>query len=417
VPDPRITHSLRFAVLPVAGAALLALAACPPGSGERVDTSKRDTLSAALTKAAEHDTAAREQPVEAADTATIARLTDTTVTNARPGTLRIGSLDPLGDSISDRMVFLALTQTTYVAATRGKKLLIDLGRFDGTIAGAKQQRAFQAAAAALSPVHVGDRFRLRGPFGLDSAAVTGFALWNGRIVATLAVSHGVDSLARSRANLVALAQQVVPDTVITDSLAADSIRRADSTARADSLAQADSVRRADSIARAHARDTLAFDSMVAARTPPPCDRDSVSEALALRVAELADSLAHVLEADTLKLTDRLKKSLKSQRTQAVGCFAHWRVILLVSQQAGDYEYTHELGLVVDTAGVAMPLAVRDLRFKVHEVIEVFDADGDGVDDLVVRGRGNRIGGTVVLRFVPARRRLEYIMGGFAWEVF
>ncbi len=385
-------------------AAAVLLGACPAGNGDRVDTGARDTLSAALSKAAEHDTVAREQPLVVADTATIARVTDTTIANARPGTMRIGSLDPLADSISDRMVFLALTQTTFVAATRGKRLLIDLGRFDGTVEGSKQKKAFEAAATVLSPVHVGDRFRLRGPWGADSAMVTGFALWNGRIVATLAVTPVVDSLARSGVALVALAKKVVLDSARTDSAAVDSARRADSAAGADSGA------------RTAVRDSARRDSLSAAPALP-CDRDSVTEALALRVAELADSLAHVLEADTAKLTDRLKKSLKTQRSQAVGCFAHWRVILLVSQQAGDYEYAHELGLVVDTAGVAMPLAMRDLRFKVHEVLNVFDVDGDGVDDIAVRGRGNRIGGIVVLRFVPARRRLEYVMGGFAWEVF
>ena len=378
---------------------------CPAsGSGDRPDTLARDTLSSALAKAAEHDTVAREQPLVAADTATIARVTDTTIANARPATMRISSLDPLADSISDRMVFLALTQTTFVAATRGKRLLIDLGRFDGTVAGSKQRKAFEAAAKALSPVHVGDRFRLHGPWGADSATVTGFVLWNGRIVATLALSPTADSLARSGAVLVALAQKLLPDSLPPDSAATDSAAKADSAARAESAA------------RTAVRDSARHDSLSAA-TALPCDRDSVTEALALRVAELADSLAHVLEADTAKLTDRLKKSLKTQRSQAVGCFAHWRVILLVSQQAGDYEYAHELGLVVDTAGVAMPLAVRDLRFKVHEVLNVFDVDGDGVDDIAVRGRGNRIGGIVLLKFVPARRRLEYLMGGFAWEVF
>jgi hypothetical protein len=65
----------------------------------------------------------------------------------------------------------------------------------------------------------------------------------------------------------------------------------------------------------------------------------------------------------------------------------------------------------------MPLTVRDLRFKAHEVVQVFDADGDGIDDLAVRGRGNRIGGLVILRFAPDKKRLEYVMTGFAWEVF
>jgi hypothetical protein len=393
-------------------AAVLVLAACPPqGKGDGPDTTQRDTLSSAIAKAAEHDSVPRDQPLQAADTATVARSTDTTIANARPAVLRIATLDPLADSISDRMVFLALTQTTYIAAMRGKRLLMDLGRFDGTIAGAKQKRAFEAAAAVLSPVHPGDRFLLRGTWGPDTltAAVRGFTVWNGRIVALLALPPFIDSLAKTDTRMVALATKIVPDSLKSDSARADSLK-ADSAMRAVKVVapgRVDTLKRSDSLA--------GQDSLIASALG--CQRDSVGEALAIRVAELADSLAYVLEADTAKLTDRLKKTLKTQKSQAVGCFGKWRVILLVNQSAGDYEYVHQLGLVIDADGVALPLGVRDLRFKAHEVIRAFDADGDGVDDLAVKGRGNRIGGTVILKFVPERRRLEYVMGGFAWEVF
>lgn len=376
-------------------AAALALAACPSTGGEKVNTESRDTLSSALTRAAEHDTAAREQQLAAADTATISRSTDTTVTNAKPGTLRIASLDPLADSISDRMVFYALIQTKFVAATRGKRLLLDLGRYDGSVNGAKQKKAFEEAAKVLSPVHPGDRFVLHGPWGADSATVTGYTVWNKRIVATLAVPALIDSMARSGVTLVALATKIMPDSAHPDSAARPAGAPAPPT---DSVALPDS-------------------GTVANALTPGCSHDSLSIELALRVSELADSLAVVLEADTAKLTDRLKKSVKVQRSQAIGCFAHWRVILLVNQSAGDYEYVHQLALLVDTAGVAVPLSVRDLRFKAHEVIKAFDADGDGVDDLAVKGYGNRIGATVILHYIPEKRRLEYIMEGFAWEVF
>ncbi len=395
----------RIAV--VSGCAVaLALGACPSKGGDKANTATTDTLSSALTKASEHDTVAREQQLQAADTATIARGTDTTVTNAKPGTLRIASLDPLADSISDRMVFYALIQTKFVAATRGKRLLMDLGRYDGTLNGAKQRKAFEEAAKVLSPVHAGDRFLLHGPWGADSATVTGFTVWNGRIVATLALPALIDSMARSGMTLVALATKIEPDTAHADSAAAAAVVVPGAapapvkapTANPDSIALPDSA-------------------TLAAALAPGCNRDSISLELALRVSELADSLTVVLEADTAKLTDRLKKTVKVQKSQAIGCFAHWRVILLVNQSAGDYEYVHQIGLLVDTAGVAAPLSVRDLRFKAHEVIKAFDADGDGVDDLAVRGHGNRIGATVILHYDPAKRRLEYVMEGFAWEVF
>ena len=385
----------------------LGFSACPSSGGDVANTAARDTLSGALRKASEHDTAPREQPLGAADTATISRATDTTVTNAKPGTLRIASLDPLADSISDRMVFYALIQTKFVAATRGKRLLMDLGRYDGTLSGAKQKRAFEDAARVLSPVHAGDRFLLHGPWGADSVTVTGFAVWNGRIVATLALPALIDSMARSGIALAALATKIVPDTAHADSGAAPAGGRA---ASAPAPAPPAPPMNPDSIA-------LPDSATVANALAPGCNRDSMSLELALRVSELADSLTVVLEADTAKLTDRLKKTVKIQKSQAIGCFAHWRVILLVNQSAGDYEYVHQIGLLVDTAGVAVPLGVRDLRFKAHEVIKAFDADGDGVDDLAVKGRGNRIGATVILHYSPERRRLEYIMEGFAWEVF
>jgi len=411
------SRTLSFLAAVLAAAAVIA---CRPDQGARPPAGARDSAAQKAPADSERDTGPRDQPIAAADTATIARGTDTTITNARPGTLRIESLDALADSISDRMTFLALTQTSFIAATRGKRLLLDLGRYDGTIAGGRQKRAFDTAAKVLSPVKVGDRLALRGVFGADTATVTGYALWNGRIVATLAVAPRVDSLAKSGATIVALATRppppLFPDTTPPKpdttppapappppappppaptpppSTVAPGAVPLPANAAPDSAALADSIAKAQG-----------------------CRRDSVDEALVLRVAELADSVALVLEADTAKLTDRLKKSIKTQRSQAVGCFGKWRVMLFVNQSAGDYEYVHQIALLVDTAGVATPLTVRDLRFKAHEAIEAFDEDGDGIDDIAVRGRGNRIGGTVILHFDPNRKRLEYVMGGFAWE--
>jgi hypothetical protein len=165
----------------------------------------------------------------------------------------------------------------------------------------------------------------------------------------------------------------------------------------------------------------AIDSAIAkaaadsATKPSGCNRTSVDEMLALRIAELEDSLSVALQQDTLKLTDRLKKTVKQQKSQAVGCFGPWRVLVFVNQSAGDYEYVRQIALAVDTSGIATPLTVRDLRFKAHEAIRAFDVDGDGVDDIAARGRGNRIGGTVILHLDPKKKRLEYVIGGFAWE--
>jgi hypothetical protein len=148
-----------------------------------------------------------------------------------------------------------------------------------------------------------------------------------------------------------------------------------------------------------------------------CHRDSVSAELAARLTVVRDSLTQLLQADTTQLSERLKQSLRTRASQAIGCFAGARAILFVTQSASDYEYTHELAVLLDSTGTAVPLRVSDIRFKAHEALRALDADGDGVDDLAARGRGERMGGTVVLRLAPAARRLEYLTGGFGWENF
>ncbi|MBK5189160.1 MAG: hypothetical protein JJD97_13025, partial [Gemmatimonadaceae bacterium] len=227
-------------------------------------------------------------------------------------------------------------------------------------------RAYQEAVKELSPVRIGDRFRLHGAWGQDDATVQSFDQWNGRVVGVLSVTPHVDSLAKGKAPLVALA------------------------VRADSAMPAV----ADS-----------------------CVRDSVSTELNARISAVKDSLLTVLQDDTVKMAPRLMKSLHAQKTQAIGCFAKARVMLFVAQYAGDYEYYHQIAALVDTAGKVTPLRVNDLRFKVHEALGALDENGDGVDDIAVRGRAPRIGGTVVLRLDPVKRRLDYVDGGFAWESF
>jgi hypothetical protein len=218
----------------------------------------------------------------------------------------------------------------------------------------------------LSPVHIGDRFRLHGSWGQDDATVLSFDQWNGRIVGVLAATPHIDSLAKAKAPLVALA-------VRTDGA-----------------------------------------------MPPvvdSCVRDSVSTALTARLSMVKDSMLVQLQDDTLKMAPRLMKSLHAQKTQTIGCFGKARVLVLVAQWAGDYEYFHQLAVLVDTAGKLTPIRVNDLRFKVHEPLGTLDADGDGVDDVALRGRAPRIGGTVILRLDPVKKRLDYVVGGFAWESF
>lgn len=283
-----------------------------------------------------------------------------------PSIAKVAKLSPLADSIAATLVFELKTQREFLAASRAKKVFADIGRVDAPLKTPPRIHAYAEAVKVLSPVHIGDRFRLHGSWGQDDATVQSFDQWNGRIVAVLAVSPHVDSLARGKAPLVALA------------------------VRADSALPA------------------VVDS---------CVRDSVSRALGARLTVVRDSMLTTLQNDTVKMAPRLMKTLRAQKTQAIGCFGKSRVMLFVAQYAGDYEYYHQLAALVDTAGKVTPLRVNDLRFKVHEALGALDADGDGVDDIAVRGRANRIGGTVILRLDQAKKRLDYVDGGFAWETF
>jgi len=301
------------------------------------------------------------------DTSTVTHVDAAPAENARaPSIERVGKLSALADSIAATLVFELRTQRNYLAASRAKRMLVDLGRVDAPLKTPQRQRAFQEAVKALSPVHIGDRFRLHGSWGQDDATVQSFDQWNGRIVGALAVTPYIDTLAKGKTPLVALA------------------------VRADSA------------------------------TPPvvdSCKRDSISAELTTRLSAVKDSMLTLLQVDTVKMVPRLLKSLHAQKVQTIGCFGKARVLLLVAQWAGDYEYYHQLAALADTAGKITPIRVNDLRFKVHEPIGALDADGDGIDDVALRGRAPRIGGTVILRLDPVKKRLDYVVGGFAWETF
>jgi len=304
--------------------------------------------------------------IRAFDTLSVARIEDTTIPTAPPPMPHLARQSPLADSIAATMVFFATIQRTFLAASRAKKLLMDIGRVDHKIATPAARKAYDEAVHTLSPVHVGDRFRISGAWGSEDATVSKLSQWNGRIAAVLAASRRVDSLAKLKAPLIAFAE------------------------RADSALPP---------------------------TTETCKRDSVDAAVTERIPVVRDSLLAILQADTLSLTERLLKTRRARSSQAIGCFKLGHVILFVSQVAGDYEYAKQFAVILGDSGQVTPLRVADLRFKVHDAIEALDADGDGVDDIAVRGHAARIGGTVILRLNPTKKRLEYMAGGFAWETF
>jgi len=285
---------------------------------------------------------------------------------ARPKTL-----PPLADTIAEKLVFPPVTQGWFLAAARGKRMLVDIGRVDMEVRrDPARLAAYKLAVEARTPFPVGTRFRLRGPWGADDATISGYDTWNGRIVASLTTAPRVDSLAKTIEPLPATAQLV--------------------------------------------------DSATAAVTDTACVREPLPPALEARVKFVKDSLDQVLRAGENPPYERLLKSLKSRETSAVGCFPGGRVIIMATLWAGEYEWVREIVVLMDDAGKLTPLRLRDYRFRGHEAIYALDGDGDGIDDLATRGYGPFLGGTSVLRIVDGKtpkegRRLERMATGFAWE--
>jgi len=281
------------------------------------------------------------------------------------------SIPPLADTIAEKLVFPPVTQSWFLAAARGKRMLVDIGRVDMEVRrDPAKLAAYKLAVEAWSPFPKGTRFRVRGPWGADDATIGGFDTWNGRIVATLETSPLVDSLAKAIEPFPATAQLV------------------------DSASE--------SVA-----DTV-------------CVGDTLPPALVARIKFVRDSLEQQLLAGEKPPYERLLKSLKSRSTATSGCFPGGRAILFATVWAGEYEWVRELAFLVDDAGKLSPLRVRDYRFRAHETIYALDGDGDGIDDLATRGYGPSLGGMSVLRLVDGRtpkdpRRLERMATGFAWE--
>ena len=273
-------------------------------------------------------------------------------------------LSARAESLSTRLVFVPANQSWFLAAARGKRLLIDLGRVDAEVVkDADRAAAYREAVERLSPVPVGSRFRLHGAWGEDDAVVTGFDSWNGRIVATVRTSPTVEGMAAKAAPLVVAARRV------------------------DSLTQPVSA---------------------------SCDREPLPPALATRADSVRDSLEIELRLFDAPIHDRLAASTTVQHTRVPGCFGIGRALLVASLRAGGNEYLRERFVVLDDSGKVHPLRSNGLRFRANDALYALDADGDGIDDVATRGIDQRAGALTILR-VADGRRLERLTSGFAWE--
>lgn len=275
-------------------------------------------------------------------------------------------LSPVADTIAQWLVFAPRGQLWFTAAARGKRLLVDIGRIDIDVRKDSSRAAgYLEAVRRLSPIKVGSRFRIAGPWGADNAVLSAFAAWNGRIVGILDVTGHADSLVRAVEPLPASA-------LLTDS------------------------------------------TVVAVRDS--CRRDSVAEEVLERAGIVRDSISQNLLETAAPPFERLRNSVRMASSRVIGCYGTMgRVMLIVSLRAGNNEYVAERFAVVDDTGHVTPLRANDFRFPAHDGVYALDADRDGVDDLATRAIAEGMGALSILRTDTSRKRLDRLTSGFAWE--
>jgi hypothetical protein len=302
-------------------------------------------------------------------------------------------LSPAADSLAPYLVFIPREERVLVAASRNKQLLLDVGRIDTDIRkDSTKQRLFREAARVLSPIPERTTFRLAWAQGSEDVVADSFAVYNGRIVMKLQGSPALDTAARGKTTVVGLALR--SDSALAPTATSCELRvPPDSAALAQEAALTPLERRAQSAARKKADS--AFDA---------------------RVTLVRDSLEMELRKER-PAYERLQRRMKMVSTQARGCFGAARRALVVSLRAGDAEWVRERLVLIAPDGGVTALHVSDLRFRAHDLIGAFDADGDGVDDLAMRASTERAGGTSVLRVDLVKKRADRIAAGFAWEQF
>lgn len=360
------------------GLLVLAAAACDGTPGRRT----RPAGSAGAAGAS--DSAARR----AADSAAaMAAVHDTTARR----------LSPAADSIAPYLVFAPAGERQFVAAVRNRRWLLDVGRMDADVRkDSAKARAFREAAPLLSPVVPGAVFRLWWAAGAEDVVADSFAVYNGRIVMQVFGSLALDSVAKTKGAHVAFA--VRADSAAAPAATSCELRVApDSAAREAARAALAALSPGDRKVQAQARRTA----------------DSTFDA---RVALVRDSLDQDLRR-TRPPYERLQRRLKGTHSQVRGCFGAARRALVVSLRAGDAEWVQERLVLIAPGGAVTTLRIGNLRFRAHDLLAAFDADGDGVDDLAVKGLTERAGGTTVLRVDLQKKRADRLAGGFAWEIF
>ncbi|HET7459281.1 MAG TPA: hypothetical protein VFJ74_16645 [Gemmatimonadaceae bacterium] len=425
----------RRALSPLVAALCAAAVGCAPSQNAAAHES--DTAAAAVATATSSPALSADSVLAVADTQTGAVTagptpqgeptlpSQVTPAAARAARRPAVTLSPLADTIAGSLVFAPRTQQWFAAATRGRRMLIDLGRVDTDVKKTPERlAAYKEAVAARSIVAPDARFRLHGVWGVEEVTIGDYDVWNGRIVGVAHGSETIDSLAQRTG------PKATPVTAVAELVAPPTYAAAGS----------------DSATAAPADSGAASTTTTVAATPLPtrCVRDSASTPLATRAAEVRDSLDLLLRQTAMPPYEEVARTVTIASSQVIGCFLPAAVaaapnapprpaattttatsatatparglVLAVSLRDAEREFLRERVVLIDDAtGAVTPLRVADLRFKAHDLIAAYDADGDGVDDLAAKGVGEATGATVVLRFEPKTKKFLRLASGFAWE--
>jgi len=412
---PILVGALCLALACVAGARTDKLAdSTVAGTVHAIDTVHAvDTVSRRVdsARAADADSAAASQLAVVVDSATLRQgaaqqgtASKGQTTNAAPSSTglhlhRHGGhpLSALADSISNGLVFVPRDRGWFPVASRGKHMLVDIGRIDIKLKSDSATRAaYLEAVAQLSPLPLGTVLRLRGPYSVDEQAkVTGFDSWNGRVVARLGVSHLLDSLARAEDMLPAAATRIDTSSAHTSSTPSDTTQHTTGTTVTV--------------------ETIHPDSTKSAAVPMVCTHDTLSTDMTTRAIAVRDSLVRFLTDSAKPPYDRQVATARIQSWWVPGCFGIGRALIVANKRTPEMDFAVERVALLDSTGKTVPMKIVDLRFHAHDPLYVFDADGDGIDDLAARGHGDRSGGLTIMRLDVAARRFVRLVSGFAWE--
>lgn len=313
---------------------------------------------------ATNDVRPTPEPVEVATVDTVAPAAAATPPIALQTSLP--QLSRAADSVLPYLVFAPVGQAWFTAVVRKQRMLVDIGRADVDVHKDSARAAgYREAVEKRATVPLGTIFRLRGAWGAFDVKAVAADVWDGRIVLRVAGPPALDSIVRARLPVIATAFR-------TDSAAS----------------------------------TLA-DS---------CDREKpLDSGLVARLAVVRDSLERELRAAPQPLYERLRQKMTLGSSQIAGCFGASRAALVVTLKSSTAEWVRERLVLVDTSGRVTPLRVGDYRFRAHELLQAFDADGDGIDDLATRATAERAAATSVLVVDLKARRATRLVAGFARE--